>query len=177
MDDDYLTDGSSALDPDYNDSHYTSGSDPNKEVLQSAKDDIRPKLQVIEGGGQGNSENDSSDSTNKPNFTVINGGKSSPAKVLGSAEKNASQLPLGNVDSDSNDTKADARTNESIGNNGFINNTTGKLTNSKETRKGFLKGRGNFKTPAMYGRAEPRSGRKRPSRSLPDFSPNTILAC
>ena len=148
MDDDYLTDGSSALDPDYNDSHYTSGSDPNKEVLQSAKDDIRPKLQVIEGGGQGNSEDDNSDSTNKPNLTVINGGKLSPAKVLGSAEKNASQLPLGNVDSDSNDTKADARTNESIGNNGFINNTTGKLTNSKETRKGFLKGRGNFKKRA-----------------------------
>ncbi|MBQ1344569.1 hypothetical protein IIY59_02485 [Candidatus Saccharibacteria bacterium] len=148
MDDDYLTDGSSALDPDYDDSHYTSGSDPNKEVLQSAKDDIRPKLQVIEGGGQGNSENDSSDSTNKPNFTVFNGGKSSPAKVLGSAEKNASQLPLGNVDSDSNDTKADARTNESIGNNGFINNATGKLTNSKATRKGFLKGRGNFKKRA-----------------------------
>ena len=106
------------------DKRYTSGDDPNKDVLQSAHDDIKPQFQL------GN------DSDAKPDA-------SNPNRILGNAEQNASTSINNNTDSD--DTKSDANTAESMGGNGFANNvTSGTSTRTKFSgsgAKGFLKKR------------------------------------
>lgn len=98
---------------------YTSGDDPNKDVLQSASDSIKPQFQL--------GDNDSSN----------------PSRILGNAEQNASAAPTSSADSD--DTKSDANTAEKLNNSNFVSNVTGgrgeqKLTGGKA--KGFLKKRG-----------------------------------
>ena len=107
------------------DNRYTSGDDPNKDVLQSAHDDIKPQFQL------------GSDSDAKPD-------DSNPNRILGNAEQNASSTINNATDSD--DTKSDANTAEkNMGEKSFTNNVSGdtstKVKGSGGGVKGFLKKR------------------------------------